>query len=70
MTTTKNPKAPTHTIFQVIGEGEQARWIRIGAGWANKDGKGLSLRFDAYPATGRTVIRENADDTANARGQQ
>lgn len=51
-------KRPTHAIFQVIGENDKARWLRVGAGWTNKDGKGLLLVFDAYPVVGRTIIRE------------
>jgi hypothetical protein len=51
-------KRPSHAIFQVIGEKDKARWLRVGAGWKNKDGKGLLLVFDAYPVVGRTVIRE------------
>lgn len=57
-----NDKRPTHTVWQVIGDGEKARWNRIGAAWPNRDGKGFTLKFDAYPATGRTVVRETADD--------
>ena len=49
---------PTHGVYQVIGEGKQATWIRIGAGWANKDGKGMNLSMDAVPLTGRVVVRE------------
>ncbi len=49
---------PTHAIFQVIGEDDAARWIRVGSGWANRDGKGLNLVFDSYPVIGRIVIRE------------
>lgn len=56
--TKSNDKLPTHTIWQVIGEGETVRWNRIGAAWANRDGKGLSLRFDSFPLQGRTVVRE------------
>ena len=56
--TNKNENKPTHAIFQVIGEGDAARWIRVGAAWTNRDGKGYSVRFDAYPVTGRTVMRE------------
>ncbi|WP_375413005.1 hypothetical protein [uncultured Bradyrhizobium sp.] len=39
--TSKNTsgRQPTHLIWQVIGEGETAKWIRVGAGWANKDGR-------------------------------
>ena len=55
--TTKKSKRPTHIIWQVIGEGEDARWIRVGAAWENRDRKGLSLQFDSYPVVGRTVIR-------------
>jgi hypothetical protein len=54
---TKSGKRPTHMIWQVIGEGDDARWIRVGAAWENRDGKGLSLQFDSYPVVGRTVIR-------------
>lgn len=57
MTDNTQTKAPTHFIWQVIGDGEKSRWNRIGAGWANKDGKGVSLKFDAYPTSGRIAIR-------------
>ena len=71
MTKENDSKRPTHGIFQVIGEGEHAHWIRIGAAWANRDGKGFSLRFDAFGINGRTVIRENTDkEDANKDGQQ
>jgi hypothetical protein len=55
---TTEKKGPSHVIWQVIGETDKARWIRVGAGWTNRDGKGLTLRFDAYPVAGRTVVRE------------
>lgn len=58
--TTQEPakRTPTHAIFQVVGESDKSRWIRVGAAWPNKDGKGFTLKFDAYPVVGRTVIRE------------
>lgn len=58
MTTNKEDNRPTHIVWQVLGEGKKARWNRIGAGWTNSDGKGLSLKFDAYPVDGRVVVRE------------
>lgn len=59
MTDNKKPTPPTHTIYQVIGEKDNARWIKVGSGWVHrKDGKGLNLIFDSYPIIGRTVIRE------------
>jgi hypothetical protein len=57
MTTSNETKRPTHVIWQVIGETDKARWIRVGAGWSKKDGKGLTLKFDSHPVVGRTIIR-------------
>jgi hypothetical protein len=63
---TNQPKRPSHAIYQVIGEDNKARWIRVGAAWSNKDGKGFTLKFDAYPVVGRTVIREMPEQDASA----
>ena len=65
-------KRPTHAIFQVLGEGEKARWVRIGAAWLHKDEKGANLVFDALPLNGRTVIREVSEqqDQPDEGGQQ
>ena len=52
---------PTHTIYQVNGEGEKARWTAVGAAWMHKDAKGANLKFDAFPMSGRVVIRENTE---------
>jgi hypothetical protein len=67
MTATKENNRPTHIIWQVLGEGEKSRWTRIGAAWPNRDGKGLNLKFDAWPVSGRTVVREIEQ---NEGGQQ
>lgn len=68
---TKAKRQPTHVVWQVIGETDKAKWIRVGAGWANKDGKGITLVFDAYPIAGRTVVREQtAAEGADAPGGQ
>lgn len=58
MTNETDSNRPTHAIYQVIGEGEKSYWNRIGAAWPNKDGKGFSMKFDAFPMHGRTVLRE------------
>lgn len=65
-------RQPSHIIWQVIGEGEKAKWIRVGAAWANKDGKGMNLRFDAYPVAGRIVVRELTEkpEAAQVEGGQ
>lgn len=51
-------KRPTHGVYQVNGEGDKARWTKIGAAWLHKDSKGANLHFDALPLTGRVVLRE------------
>lgn len=62
------PKRPSHAIWQVIGDGDKARWIRVGAGWSNRDGKGLNLKFNSYPVVGNIVVREfKADEADNAQ---
>jgi hypothetical protein len=60
-------RKPTHVIWQVIGEKDNAMWNRVGAGWAHSDGKGVALKFSAYPLTGRVVVREVKEDAG--RGQ-
>jgi hypothetical protein len=57
MTNTTTNHSPTHSLFVVQGEGEKARWVRIGAAWPNRDGKGFSMSLDATPVTGRLVMR-------------
>jgi len=50
-------KRPTHRIFSVNGEGENASWTEIGAAWPNKDGLGFSISCNALPLGGRMVMR-------------
>ncbi len=59
MSKTENEKKqPSHTIWQVLENGDKARWIRLGAAWRNRDDKGFTLEFDAMPISNRVVIRE------------
>jgi hypothetical protein len=64
MSTTTEINKPTHAIWQVIGEGDRARWNRIGAAWLHKDTKGANLKFDSFPLSGRIVLREITSDIA------
>lgn len=59
---------PTHAIWKVIGEGNKARWIRVGAAWMHKDLKGTNLKFDSMPLSGRVVVRELTEQD-NAAGE-
>lgn len=67
---TKEKKPPSHAIYVVQGEGESKRWIKIGAAWSNKDGKGMNLIFDALPITNKVVIREFTDKDTDDKGAQ
>ena len=55
---------PTHAVYHVRGEGENAYWTKIGAAWMHKDQGGLNLSLDLIPANsnGRLVIRANKAD--------
>lgn len=56
--TNTEPKRPTHNIWRVTGDGENARWVKVGAAWPHKSGGGFNLVFDAVPVSGRTVLRK------------
>ena len=55
--TEKNNRFPSHRIYIVKGDGENAKWIDIGAAWANGDDKGFTITLDALPIGGRLVMR-------------
>ena len=66
---------PTHIVYHVKdvpGEDGTQRglWTRVGAAWANKDAKGMSLVLDLLPIDGRLVIRTAVpkDKSADAEG--
>ncbi len=61
-------KRPTHDILQVIGGKEKNRWIRVGAAWPNRDGKGFYLKFNSIPVAGNIHLREII--SKEERGQQ
>jgi hypothetical protein len=45
--------------------GKEACWLKIGAAWPHKDGKGFNLQLSALPASGgRIVLREFTDEDA------
>lgn len=60
MTEAANDKSrPTHTIYKVLGDGDTARWIKVGVAFPHKDRKGLALIFDGIPVEGRIALRAN-----------
>jgi hypothetical protein len=53
----------------VQGEGEKARWNRVGAAWLHKDSKGANLSFDSFPLSGRVVVRELTEKDEAGQGE-
>ena len=45
-------------VYTVRKAGEKSIWVRIGAAFPNRDGKGFNVRLDALPLDGELVIRE------------
>jgi hypothetical protein len=68
-------KKPTHTVFYVkdiTGEDGEPRsfWTKVGAAWANKDARGLSLVLDLLPVDGRLVVRAAVQEDGQEGAQQ
>lgn len=64
---TKPTGTPTHHVFVVDGEGEKARWTRIGSAWPHADGSGLNVTLNVLPLSGRIVVRVAKADGPRAR---
>lgn len=67
MNRNKRTNKPTHGIYHVTGDGDAARWTKIGAAWAHDDNSGLSLAVDYLPTGthGRLVIRKTKPKSDN-----
>lgn len=46
---------PTHEAYVVTGDGEKARWTKIGVAFGKNDG--MTILLDAMPVAGRLVVR-------------
>jgi len=47
--TTQKPNRPSHTLFMVEGEKDNAVWTEIGALWKHAQGDGFNLNLKALP---------------------
>lgn len=56
-TETKRSNLPTHGVYVVEGEGDNAFWTKVGAAWSHADGQGFNITMTAVPLTGRLVLR-------------
>ncbi|WP_066703627.1 hypothetical protein [Sphingobium amiense] len=48
---------PSHRLYTVNGDGENARWTDIGVAFEIRDRKGFTLCLNALPLNGRVVMR-------------
>ena len=52
---------PTHTAYAVRNFEKDGKpdssWLKIGAGFEHKDGKGFDIVLDAVPVSGRVTLR-------------
>lgn len=57
--------APDYHVYQIIGEGEDAYWNRIGAAWKIK-GDAINVQLNSLPLDGKVQLRvpKPKDDTA------
>jgi hypothetical protein len=56
---------PSHKVFVVEGEGDNAFWHRVGSAWPHKDGKGLNVQIPpGISVSGRIVLREYTEEDA------
>jgi hypothetical protein len=63
-------RRPTHRVYAVrkVGDG-RSYWAEIGAGWANKDGRGLRLKFTLMPVGEADIVVREIDAADDASGR-
>lgn len=57
---------PTHNVYTVTGEGENAIWNKVGAAWSHKDNKGMTQKLSILGLETKLVIREVKDKKEGA----
>ena len=62
---------PSHKVYVVEGEGENAFWHRAGSAWPRKDGRGLNMQIPTgMSLSGRVVLREFTEDDAKKEEEE
>lgn len=62
---------PSHKVYVVEGEGDNAFWHRAGSAWPHKDGKGLNMQIPTgMSLSGRVVLREYTEDDAKKEEEE
>ena len=67
MSDNKPNNKPTFALYSVTGDGDAARWSRIGAAWNHKDGDGFSIKLESVPLNGRVVMRREGAEKGGAQ---
>jgi hypothetical protein len=63
-----NSNRPTHFVFVVDGDGDDANWTQIAAAWKHKDSDGMNIVIPpGIMVSGKLVIRA-AKSAAPAQG--
>jgi hypothetical protein len=66
-TDTSTPRKPTHGIYAVTSrEGKKNLWDQVGVAWAQKDGKGFSLKLKFLPLNGADLVIRILEDKQGA----
>lgn len=60
---------PSHAVYVVEGEGQDAYWTRIGSAWAHSDGDGFNIQLSALPMNGRLTVRKPKAQTTEPEGR-
>ncbi|MFK3968605.1 hypothetical protein ACI2KT_34160 [Ensifer adhaerens] len=58
MTQNRKSNRPTHAVYVVEGEGDNAFWTKIGAAWPHDDNDGFNITLQAMPIDGKLTIRK------------
>lgn len=51
---------PTHNVYAIVGEGDSARWLEVGAAWLKSDserGDTITIELDREPLAWRDGAR-------------
>ncbi|MBL8564332.1 MAG: hypothetical protein JNM89_01290 [Hyphomicrobiaceae bacterium] len=63
---TPKAKPDYHVLLVEEREGKDPYWWKIGAAWANKDGKGYNVEFMTPNGKARFVLREPSEDSKSS----
>jgi hypothetical protein len=71
MSNTQTNDLPAFNAFVIVDRGKRQDpfWLKVGAAFSHKDGKGLNLVLQALPPTGQLVLRDY-EETAQPENKE